>query len=32
MRNPAFRRGDVIISPGFPNLQLTADQIFAAGQ
>ncbi|WP_035985605.1 Uma2 family endonuclease [Leptolyngbya sp. KIOST-1] len=27
-----FRRGDTIISPGFPNLRLTTDQIFAAGQ
>ncbi|MBE9110907.1 Uma2 family endonuclease [Nodosilinea sp. LEGE 07298] len=27
-----FRRGDTIISPGFPNLRLTTDQIFTAGQ
>nr|WP_026072510.1 Uma2 family endonuclease [Nodosilinea nodulosa] len=27
-----FRQGDTISSPGFPNLQLTTDQVFAAGQ
>ncbi|TVQ05675.1 MAG: Uma2 family endonuclease [Leptolyngbya sp. DLM2.Bin27] len=27
-----FRQGDSLLSPGFPNLRLTTDQIFAAGQ
>lgn len=27
-----FRQGDTLISPGFPNLRLTANQIFSAGQ
>ena len=27
-----FRRGDNLVSPKFPNLRLTTDQIFAAGQ
>lgn len=27
-----FRQGDTLISPGFPHLRLTTDQIFAAGQ
>ncbi|MCG9890977.1 MAG: Uma2 family endonuclease [Thermosynechococcaceae cyanobacterium MS004] len=26
-----FRRGDVLISPGFPSLMLTADEVFSAG-
>jgi Uma2 family endonuclease len=27
-----FRRGDVLISLGFPSLRLTADQVFSAGE
>lgn len=27
-----FRRGDMLISPSFPNLRLTADQVFSAGE
>jgi Uma2 family endonuclease len=27
-----FRRGDTIVSPTFPNLELAADRIFQAGE
>jgi Uma2 family endonuclease len=27
-----FRRGDVLVSPSFPSLRLTADQVFSAGK
>ena len=27
-----FRRGDEVVSPSFPNLRLTADQVFKAGE
>ena len=27
-----FRRGDQVVSPSFPNLRLTADQVFEAGK
>jgi Uma2 family endonuclease len=27
-----FRRGDVLVSPSFPSLRLTADQVFRAGE
>jgi Uma2 family endonuclease len=26
-----FRRGESLVSPSFPNLRLTADQVFEAG-
>ncbi len=27
-----FRRGDMLVSPSFPSLRLTADQVFSAGE
>ncbi|MBD2429085.1 Uma2 family endonuclease [Phormidium sp. FACHB-1136] len=30
-RTQLFRRGEQVVSPGFPNLRLMADQIFVAG-